>query len=83
MNIFALIQGFNSYLEGLNKTQNNNSSMPFGGGSIFDYSSEFKDYLSSEYGTDSSIFSFNSLNLFFISLFLDEYFSSKLSISFS
>ena len=63
MNIFALIQGFGNYLEGLNKITGKDYNMQGGNASIFNFSSEFKDYLSSEYGADASIFSFNVSDL--------------------
>lgn len=58
MNITALIQGFSSYLEGLNEVSQKEYNTEASNVSIFMYSSEFKTYLSDELNIDdTSIFS--------------------------
>ena len=55
MNINALIQGFASYLEELNKISNKNYNTSAKNASVFMYSTEFKNYLQQEFGADKSI----------------------------
>ena len=58
MNISALIQGFSSYLEGLNEVSSKEYNTESSNVSIFMYSSEFKNYLADELNIDdTSIFS--------------------------
>ena len=63
MNFFSIIQGFGEYLRKLNGAQDNGFNFESGSVSIFNYTSEFKDYLSSNYGADTSIFSSNLSDL--------------------
>lgn len=58
MKISQLIQGFSSYLEGLNETSNLDYNINPSRISVFMYSSEFKEYLTNELNiSDASIFS--------------------------
>lgn len=58
MKISQLIQGFSSYLEGLNETSNLDYNINPSSISVFMYSSEFKEYLTNELNiSDASIFS--------------------------
>jgi len=57
MNISSLINGFTSYLEGLNESSGKNYNTDSSNVSIFMYSSEFKNYISEELNVDASIFS--------------------------